>query len=88
MMKQRIIAGVLTATTGVMLLMAVLNQGSALPFYRWPGEAFQGLAFSFTWGLGAPPVLAYLLAGLALLAVFIICFIPGHQVARCFEKRS
>ncbi|MBF7053098.1 hypothetical protein IOC61_07150 [Halomonas sp. KAO] len=87
-MNQRTAIGLLTAVTGVALLVVVLNHGTHLPAYRWPWEAFQGLVFSFAWGLGVSPVLAYLLAALTFATVFIICFIPGYQVARCFERRS
>ena len=71
---------------GGALLVWWLTYGTHLPVYRWPGEAFQGLAFFLGWGLGVPEALAYLLAGLAFPAVLVVCFIPGYRAARYFEK--
>ncbi len=86
-MKRRIVPGVLTSLVGGALLVWWLTYGTHLPVYRWPGEAFQGLAFFLGWGLGVPEALAYLLAGLAFPAVLVVCFIPGYRAACCLEKQ-
>lgn len=85
-MRQRVALGLLTSLAGGALLVWWLTYGTHLPVYRWPGEAFQGLAFFLGWGLGVPEVLAYLLAGLAFPAVLVVCFISGYLAARCLEK--
>ncbi|TDB02968.1 hypothetical protein [Halomonas marinisediminis] len=86
-MKRGIVPGVLTSLAGVALVVWWLSYGTHLPVYRWPAEAFQGLAFFLAWGLGVPEALAYLLAGLAFPAVLIVCFFPGYWAARCLVKR-
>lgn len=86
-MRQRVALGLLTSLMGGALLVWWLTYGTHLPVYRWPGEAFQGLAFFLGWGLGVPEALAYLLAGLAFPAVLVVCFIPGYRAAPYFERR-
>ncbi len=81
-MNKATMAGWIIAITGFVTFLYLFTSGTNMPFYLWPNEALQGLAFSFAWGLGVPSYLAYPLAIILMIAVFYGFFRFGKRITQ------
>lgn len=64
----------------------LLGHGSSHPIWQWPVEAFNGAAFTFAWGFGAPKAFAYALSLITFIAVTVSGYLLGRMVSRFLHR--
>ena len=80
-MNKATITGVLVSLLGLMGGISALSIGSHFPIYRWPYEAFQGIAFSLAFGLGFSNGTSYVVTSILIFIVAIIFFMLGTKLS-------
>lgn len=87
MTKARV-SGVLVAVIGLLGLIYFLVSGANFPLTQWPYEAFQSLVFSIVLGFHASTSIAYIVSGMVVVTVLVVCFAVGHKLARCIWSQD
>ena len=80
-MNKATITGVFVSLFGLMGGISALSVGSHFPIYRWPYEAFQGIAFSLAFGLGFSDNESYAVTCVVIFLVAIIFFMLGIKLS-------
>ena len=81
-MNKATIMGLFTSVLGLIGLIAALSIGSHFPIYRWPYDAFQGIAFSLAFGLGFSDTLSYVVTIILVFLVTVTFFTIGIKLSR------
>lgn len=79
-MKNRNVAGMVTAMLGLCAIIAFFNAGMNTPILSWPLEAYLGVAFSIGWLTNIPEFLAYLITALLFILVAVGLYKLGSWV--------
>ncbi len=79
-MRNRKIAGVVSAVIGLCAIMAFFNTGMDTPLLGWPLETYLGVAFTMAWLTNMPTWLAYSLAAVLFIVMTMGLYKLGSWV--------
>ncbi|CZF86199.1 MULTISPECIES: hypothetical protein [Grimontia] len=80
-MQRSTLIGLKVGLLALLLFIGMLGMSTNSPATEWLKEAFLGISFAFAFGLGAPEVLAYLLATIVFIAVFCVGYFVGKKAS-------
>lgn len=72
--------GVLGGVIFLISTMLLFGSSAHAAWYQFPIEAFEGIAFTFAFGLGLNRAIAYVAASITLAAIFYIGYVLGYRI--------
>ncbi|WP_122034716.1 hypothetical protein [Aliivibrio sp. EL58] len=78
--------GMLISFLGLIGLITAMSIGSHFPIYQWPYEAFQGIAFSLSFGLGLSVSISYIVTCVLVFIAASVFFMLGAKLSRCLFR--
>lgn len=85
-MNKATIMGMVMSFLGLIGLIIAMSLGSHFPIYQWPYEAFQGIAFALSFGLGLSVIISYVVTCVLFVIVASVFFMLGAKLSRCLFR--
>lgn len=85
-MNKATIMGMVISFLALIGLITAMSTGSHFPIYQWPYEAFQGIAFSLSFGLGLPVSISYAVTCVLFVIIASVFFMLGAKLSRCLFR--